>query len=75
MNLTRDMIVKREKGSSLDASADDDRTTSKVRHRCDYSLGQTEGEILEGENRRIEQYSCVLTPFFYIMYVLIIMHT
>ena len=45
----RDMIVKREKGSSLDASAEDDRTTSKVGIDATIPWGKPKEKFLKGK--------------------------
>lgn len=45
----KDMIVKREKGSSLDASAEDDRTTSKVGIDATIPWGKPKEKFLKGK--------------------------
>lgn len=44
----KDWIIKREKGSSLDASADDDRTTSKVGIDATIPWGKEKEKFLKG---------------------------
>lgn len=46
---SKDLVIKREKGSSLDASAEDDRTTSKVGIDATIPMGKPREKFLKGK--------------------------